>query len=772
MQHSTFRLAVAAAMTLALVLGAAGAARAASIQVTMKNDVVANDGRCSLREAVTAANLNARSGSAPGECVAGDPSPGVDVILLRRGSYKLSLGLAGDDLNLGGDLDVTGSMVVQGKGRAATKIKNGIGSPAVTGDGDRLFHIDPSGVGGIDASFRNLTLLRGDVSCSGVECASGASAVEMSGSGALTFDTCDVLRNVATCFGDGCGTGEDGAAIRAAGGGALTIVRSRILKNAVHCADAGCSTGAAAIIMLRAADGGEADFTLNDSFVTQNSAACFGERCFAGGVTSISARTISLGLVDVTENAIACEGPRCRAANACSLFSSQGTTLDGVEVSANGLECAGERCGTGSVLEGQGGARDVLLRNVVAQDDEIGCVGKECVVGSVVVLRAGFGDVALEDLVLTRVSNGCFGADCVARSLLDVDGSESLQVRGLEVTEASSGCAGVTCAALGTLRAGGGVVAIDAATVVASDVSCSSTGCRAGSIVDVDSDTGTTAESLALRDNLVACTGLECRVQDLVDLSAVEGPVTLGASSIGTTSGQCSGSDCSVQSLLGVFAAQGVSLDDVTVETSELFCQGGRCGVEPLVDVMARVALAVTGADVDGNTTECRGDGCHANPVVRVGGPLATIAASRFAANRARCEGAPCSVGFGGALHNAATRLTVADTSFIANATDGFGAGIFNAPQMELVLQRVELANNAAGLRGTMEFGGAGGAIYNDADGTTKGVLSLRDSLVRDNQARLGGGILNEGTLSSLTGSALDGNVPTNCVDLGGTGCP
>ena len=54
---------------LALLFAAHGAA--ATIVVTAVGDVAANDGICTLREAITAANTNSASGMLPGECVAG-----------------------------------------------------------------------------------------------------------------------------------------------------------------------------------------------------------------------------------------------------------------------------------------------------------------------------------------------------------------------------------------------------------------------------------------------------------------------------------------------------------------------------------------------------------------------------------------------------------------------------------------------------------------------------------------------------------------------------
>jgi CSLREA domain-containing protein len=62
--------------------------------------VGACDTDCSLREAVVAANAN----------------PGVDVILLAPGHYDLSIVGAGEE---GGDLDVTGELLLLGNGASA-----------------------------------------------------------------------------------------------------------------------------------------------------------------------------------------------------------------------------------------------------------------------------------------------------------------------------------------------------------------------------------------------------------------------------------------------------------------------------------------------------------------------------------------------------------------------------------------------------------------------------------------------------------------------------
>jgi CSLREA domain-containing protein len=73
------RIRFSLATTIALLL-MMSAATAATITVNGTGDDVANDGTCTLREAIVAASSNSASGDAGGECVAGDPLPIVDTI--------------------------------------------------------------------------------------------------------------------------------------------------------------------------------------------------------------------------------------------------------------------------------------------------------------------------------------------------------------------------------------------------------------------------------------------------------------------------------------------------------------------------------------------------------------------------------------------------------------------------------------------------------------------------------------------------------------------
>jgi CSLREA domain-containing protein len=103
-----------------LALAFAAPASATDMAVTTHADVLSNDGQCSLREAVAAANFNVASGDLAGECPAG--GGGADRVQLETGTYLLSRPGARENGNATGDLDVTaGTLIVTGRG-LATKI--------------------------------------------------------------------------------------------------------------------------------------------------------------------------------------------------------------------------------------------------------------------------------------------------------------------------------------------------------------------------------------------------------------------------------------------------------------------------------------------------------------------------------------------------------------------------------------------------------------------------------------------------------------------------
>jgi CSLREA domain-containing protein len=116
----------------ALPVGATGGATATGvISVTTVVDAISTDGRCSLREAIIAANKDRASSSQAGECRAGS---GNDTIVLPAGVYILTRSDNGsEDSSSTGDLDVRSVITIAPTG--AVEIQ---GAPGFT---DRLFHI-------------------------------------------------------------------------------------------------------------------------------------------------------------------------------------------------------------------------------------------------------------------------------------------------------------------------------------------------------------------------------------------------------------------------------------------------------------------------------------------------------------------------------------------------------------------------------------------------------------------------------------------------------
>ena len=134
-------LSVIALVALATLVASSNTVEAGSIiTVNTPLDVVADDGLCSLREAVTAANADTASGSTTGECVAGN---GADTIMIPVGTYTLEIAGREEDGNATGDLDITaGPLTIQGEGKGVTTID---GNREVLGDtgGDNVFHVLP-----------------------------------------------------------------------------------------------------------------------------------------------------------------------------------------------------------------------------------------------------------------------------------------------------------------------------------------------------------------------------------------------------------------------------------------------------------------------------------------------------------------------------------------------------------------------------------------------------------------------------------------------------
>ncbi|MCB0033472.1 MAG: CSLREA domain-containing protein, partial [Anaerolineales bacterium] len=133
-----------------LAVAQAGFASSSIIVNSFTDDGLANDGICTLREAVIAANRDKKSGNKPGEC---DPGRGADTIILEAGTYLLSRSDNGrEDSGSTGDLDIDSDITFVGAGPGLTTIDaNGIN--------DRIIHVLEEGT----ATLQNINITNGNV---------------------------------------------------------------------------------------------------------------------------------------------------------------------------------------------------------------------------------------------------------------------------------------------------------------------------------------------------------------------------------------------------------------------------------------------------------------------------------------------------------------------------------------------------------------------------------------------------------------------------------
>jgi len=312
---------------------------AATISVNTYVDDVANDGKCSLREAVTAVNTSAASGNTNGECAAGDGNN--DTIMLSDTTYYLQIAGANEDFNAKGDLDLRASMTVAGAG---------IGSTVIEGYGhqDRVMQIigpsiqvslhdlmisgghAPDGSeaskgapgGGILVSNATLTLQHvelfgnlggrggnafdGQFSFGGEGGAGGglaadASVVTVSDS-LLTFNHGGAGGNASEgSYMSHAGFGGDGGAISLANNSTLTLQRSILTANASGLAglfDADADSGSGGALYLDS----NSIATVTQSDIDGNAAGDTSSSAYGGGIAVLGGATLELIQSSVTRN--------------------------------------------------------------------------------------------------------------------------------------------------------------------------------------------------------------------------------------------------------------------------------------------------------------------------------------------------------------------------------------------------------------------------------------------------------------------------------------
>src|ERR1043166_6682360 len=118
----------------------------ATITVNSTSPVIANDGLCTLPEAIISANTNTASGAMAGECPAG--SSGTDTIVLQTGATYTLVSAHNALYGLNGLPAIDSFIIISGNGATIQK-----GGP----NKFRLFYISPSG----NLTLQNVTVSGG-----------------------------------------------------------------------------------------------------------------------------------------------------------------------------------------------------------------------------------------------------------------------------------------------------------------------------------------------------------------------------------------------------------------------------------------------------------------------------------------------------------------------------------------------------------------------------------------------------------------------------------
>ena len=194
-----------------------------TIKVTTRADTLARDGRCSLREAIRAANLN----RAVSGCPAGS---GADTIVLPAGHYTLMIPGRYEDAGLTGDLDIRSNLTIRGVSAAKTVIDGN--------ELDRVFDVSR----GSSVHLDRLTVMRG-ATASYPSC----EHLRSDGGGILNGGRLLVTASVVTANRIGeCG-GNDGGGISSSG--TLTVRGTTISANSAFGSGGGISSSGDAFLI-------------------------------------------------------------------------------------------------------------------------------------------------------------------------------------------------------------------------------------------------------------------------------------------------------------------------------------------------------------------------------------------------------------------------------------------------------------------------------------------------------------------------------------------
>ena len=473
---------------------------AATVDVTTTNDVLdagdcsvftitdltsnpGTDGFISLREAVCAANN----------------TKGADEINLPAGIYALTLGGSGENANLEGDLDVTDTLTIRGDNPTTTFIENGIGDAQTQGDGDRVIEVGSGFMTGIDLALEDVTVRFGDLSCTGIECFTGAAGIHFESDGTLSFLRAGVSDNQTSCTGDCCGNRDNTGGIMMRNVGRLEFTDGFLSRNNASCeftgkslptchtddSNATCQAGTSALYV---GDDQSTDTTfdmvMTNSVIDGNTVNCTGDQCGSDEVVTIQngldIANITLTDVEVTNNSASCTGFDCDSDEVFESDISGERILTRVLFSGNRLECHGDECDTDELLSLDGNNQSVttidsrfvdnvhncegfncdtdelfemdsegdktVIRTVIA-DNQQTCIGEDCDTDELLSLCCGSGDKLLQNLQVLRNTHYCIGSICDVDEIVEIGTNNGFtaDVVNSVIANNSSSCEGTDC---------------------------------------------------------------------------------------------------------------------------------------------------------------------------------------------------------------------------------------------------------------------------------------------------------------------------------------
>jgi CSLREA domain-containing protein len=315
-----------------------------TITVNTTADELNDNGNCSLREAIQAANTD----TAVDNCPAGS---GADTITLPAGTYTLTISGAGEDNNAKGDLDITDDLTI-----------NGAGSTIIDANQlDRVLHV----LSGVTVEVNGVTLTNGKTVDGG---ASGGHGGGIYNAGTLTLNNCAVTNSTTGNGGDDAGTGGSGGHGGDGGGihstGTMTLTNSTVMSNTTGVGGSAAGNGG------HSGYGGgvysSGNLTLQDSTVRDNTTGAGGSSGVAtggygghgGGVYSSGNLTIQGSTVRANTTGIggsSTDGNGGNGGDGGGVYNSNSLTLQNSTVSGNIAGAGGASTNSNGGHGGDGG---------------------------------------------------------------------------------------------------------------------------------------------------------------------------------------------------------------------------------------------------------------------------------------------------------------------------------------------------------------------------------------------------------------------------------